>query len=297
MLTRPPAPWTSQMARRELLVASDRWPHSGFHPSDPDVAKAALEKLSPRRPAAETRDSLAVVVPHAGWQYSGEVAGQVFSSIRVPRRVVVLCPNHTGHGKPLSLWPGGTWLSPLGEVPIDRELNDLLAQGCEAIETDTEAHASPQRPEHAIEVLLPFLHWHQPDLRISAVVVGESRIDVLRSLGHALAHAAETLGSQQLLIVSSSDMSHYLPDTEARRRDRLAIGYVEKIDDAGLLDVCQREEISMCGRHPTAAVLWAARLLGARSAELLGYATSGDAPIGDRASVVGYAGLAIGHAP
>ena len=285
------------MALRELLVASDRWPRSGFHPSDPDVAKAALERLSPRRPAAETRDTLAVIAPHAGWQYSGELAGQVFSSIRVPNRVVVLCPNHTGYGKPLSLWPGGTWLSPLGEVPIDAELNDMLARECDAIESDTEAHASPNRPEHAIEVLLPFLHWHQPDLQLSAIVVGESRLDVLRSLGRALAQAVETLGSQQLLIVSSSDMSHYLPDAEARRRDRLAIDCVTSIDDAGLLEVCQREKVSMCGRHPTAAVLWAANQLGATSAELLGYATSGDAPMGDRASVVGYAGIAIGHAP
>ncbi len=279
-------------ALREALVGSPRWPRGGFYPSDQPTARDALSDLSPTGGA--TRRALGVIAPHAGWQYSGGVAGSLFAAVAVPRRAIILCPNHTGAGARLALFPAGTWRSPLGDVASDPELVERLTTECPAIEIDAEAHASARRPEHAIEVVVPFLHWHRADLAIAAIVVSEGRLEPLRELGRALARVVIALGGpDEVLLVASSDMSHYEPDAVARELDRKAIAQVERLDEAELLAVCQRERVSMCGRHPAAAVIAAAKELGATRAELIRYATSGDAPIGDRDAVVGYAGMLI----
>lgn len=234
------------------------------------------------------RRHLAVMAPHAGYVYSGAVAGAVFADTEVPARVVVLAPNHTGRGRPGALWPAGAFLLPGGEVPVDGELCELLLAGCDRLEIDREAH----RHEHALEVELPFLRARRPDVKVTPVILGGLDGDACVAIGEALARVGGALG-EEVLVVASSDMSHYLPDGEARRIDRRALEPLLQLDPEGLYRRVRDEDISMCGILPATAMLAYARARGATRAELLAYATSADA-FGDTSSVVGYAGVTVG---
>jgi AmmeMemoRadiSam system protein B len=226
------------------------------------------------------------VAPHAGYIYSGSVAGAVYSRLEIPERCVILCPNHTGKGRPLAVMASTTWQTPLGEVAADAELGALLLRRFPALQEDSAAHCG----EHAIEVQLPFLQSLQPNLHIVPIAVGTSDFDMLRGLGEAL---ADELGdSEKALIIASSDMNHYESDAVTRVKDRKAIERVLALDARGLWEVVMSEDISMCGFGPTIVMLTAANLLGATSATLIKYATSGEVS-GDYESVVGYAGIIV----
>jgi AmmeMemoRadiSam system protein B len=225
-----------------------------------------------------------VVAPHAGYVYSGAVAGATYARVAVPARAVVLCPNHTGLGARVSLWPGGAWRTPLGDVPVDAELTAALS-ACPLVEEDRAAH----RREHAAEVQLPFLQALRPDVRVAVLCLGPLSGVEAERLGEAIAGVLRTIPA---LLVASSDMSHYVAAAQARRLDRLAIERILALDAAGLHRVVHEEGISMCGVVPVTVMLAAARALGARAAELVRYATSGDVT-GDDRSVVGYAGAIV----
>ncbi len=256
-----------------------------FYPSEPDQLLADVHSyLSPRQMPSR---ALGCVVPHAGYVYSGAVAGAVFSRIEVPPRCVVLCPNHTGYGGPLSIVGCGRWSTPLGDVPIDHELAQALKLQCALLEEDSDAH----RAEHAIEVELPFLRARQPALSLTPIAVGTGRFAVLAALGEAIA-AVIASGKDPVLVVASSDMNHYEDDATTRGKDAMAIERMLALDPRGLFDVVHRQDISMCGYGPAVAMLTAANKLGAKKAELVHYATSGDA-FGDRRRGVGYAGIAV----
>jgi AmmeMemoRadiSam system protein B len=227
------------------------------------------------------------VAPHAGYVYSGSIAGAVYSRIAVPRCCVVLCPNHTGLGPPLSIMSSGDWHTPLGSVPIDEELATELKTRLAQLTEDRDAH----RAEHAIEVQLPFLEVRQRFLKFVPIVLGTSRFELLEALGIALAEVCGTR-DERPLIVASSDMNHYESDAITRRKDQMAIDRVLALDARGLHDVVMNEDISMCGFGPATAMITAAKNLGATQAELVEYATSGDVS-GDRDRVVGYAGIVV----
>ena len=235
--------------------------------------------------------AIGCVAPHAGYIYSGGVAGAVYSRLEIPARCVILCPNHTGKGRPLAVMANTTWQTPLGEVAGDAELAARLLRRFPALEEDSAAH----RSEHAIEVQLPFLQAQQPELNIVPIVIGTSDFDVLRGLGEALADVIADLKEkhqEKVLIVASSDMNHYESDAVTRVKDHKAIERVLAMDARGLWEVVMNEDISMCGFGPTIVMLTAAKLLGAASATLVKYATSGDVS-GDYESVVGYAGIIV----
>lgn len=240
--------------------------------------------------------AIGCVAPHAGYIYSGGVAGAVYSQIEIPERCVILCPNHTGKGVPLAIMARTIWQTPLGEVAADTDLAKRLMRRFPALHEDSAAH----RGEHAIEVQLPFLQVQQPNLRIVPIVIGTRDFDVLRGLGEALADVIGTWGEEhqednskrKALIIASSDMNHYESDAVTRVKDHKAIERVLSMDARGLWEVVLREDISMCGFGPTTVMLTAAKLLGATSATLVKYATSGDVS-GDRESVVGYAGIVV----
>jgi len=235
--------------------------------------------------------AIGCVAPHAGYIYSGGVAGAVYSRLEIPARCVILCPNHTGKGRPLAVMANTTWQTPLGEVAADAELAARLLRRFPALEEDSAAH----RSEHAIEVQLPFLQAQQPELNIVPIVIGTSDFDVLRGLGEALADVIADLKEkhqEKVLIVASSDMNHYESDAVTRVKDHKAIERVLAMDARGLWEVVMNEDISMCGFGPTIVMLTAAKLLGAASATLVKYATSGDVS-GDYESVVGYAGIIV----
>ena len=256
-----------------------------FYPGSRSALVAELEAYMPQR--TNLIPALGCVAPHAGYVYSGTVAGAVFASIQIPEHVILLCPNHTGLGRPLSLMREGVWETPLGAVPIDTDLASALLDQSALLEINADAH----RAEHAIEVELPFLQLRHPGIRFVPIAVGTSRWDYLAAVGEAVGCAVGGFG-QKALIVASSDMNHYESDHITRIKDGKAIERMLALDPLGLYDVVMNEDISMCGYGPATIMLIAAKHLGATRAVQIRYATSGDVS-GDRRSVVGYAGIAI----
>ncbi len=255
-----------------------------FYPGDHARLQQQVAQLM--GPPVEPRPALALIGPHAGYVYSGAILGETYARAVVPPRVVLMCPNHTGRGVPRSLWPGGSWRLPTGEVPLDEGLLPALVERCGA-RLDREAH----RNEHAIEVHLPFALARQPDLRIAALCLAGLSLEACRAVGEGLAAVVDD-SEDPLLLVASTDMSHFLPAPEAAALDRLALDRVQALDPAGLYRTVREHEISMCGFIPTTVALFAACALGAREAELVRYGNSGDAS-GDHARVVGYAGVLV----
>lgn len=260
-----------------------------FYPSDPEDLRRDLNTYlnSSQNNSREPKRAIGCMVPHAGYVYSGHVAGAVFGALEIPEVCLVLCPNHTGMGRPLAIMSEGEWETPLGSVPIDTALAAALKESFPALEEDEAAHGS----EHAIEVELPFLQIRQENLRIVPIALGTRQFEMLEQLGETLA-AVITSRAEPVLIVASSDMNHYESDAITRVKDGNAIEPILRLDARGLYDVVSQQCVSMCGVGPAVAMLTAARKLGAGCAELVKYATSGDIS-GDRDLVVGYAGVIV----
>src|SRR5512138_98949 len=187
------------------------------------AARLAADVDGYLRPA-DRKAARGLVAPHAGYMYSGAIAGEVYRRVEVPPRVVLLGPNHTGLGAMASMWPGGTWRTPLGEVPIDDGLTDVLTDA-PGIELDDQAHLH----EHSLEVQVPFLQRSQPSLSIAAICLGPLSLHACEALGRAVGAAAAAAGA---LVVASSDMSHYVSAAEAREKDQRAIERLLALDPA-----------------------------------------------------------------
>ncbi|MDD5558502.1 AmmeMemoRadiSam system protein B [Candidatus Methylomirabilis sp.] len=230
---------------------------------------------------------IGAVVPHAGLIYSGKVAGSVYARLAFPDVFVILGPNHTGVGAGVAIMTYGRWETPLGQAPIDADLAKTILQNSQAIEEDQLGH---QR-EHSIEVQLPLLQAFGLPFSFVPICLFSSEYAVCQDVGLAVAEAVAR-SDRSVLIVASTDMSHYISQDQAKAKDQLAIEAILACDPERLHRVVRREEITMCGFHPTTAMLIAARELGATSAELVGYATSADVTKDD-SRVVGYAGLIV----
>jgi AmmeMemoRadiSam system protein B len=257
-----------------------------FYPERPNQLLSAIHEYT--SPPQMRASAIGCVAPHAGYVYSGHVAGAVYARLEIPDHCIVLCPNHTGRGVPLSIMMSTAWQTPLGEVAPSPGLASELQQRFPQLEEDSAAHQG----EHAIEVQLPFLQAQQKNLHIVPIAVGTSDFRVLRELGEALAFVIGEHEDQKILLVASSDMNHYESDAITRVKDHKAIDRILALDARGLWEVVMREDISMCGFGPTLAMLTAAKILGATRATLVRYATSGDIS-GDREAVVGYAGMTV----
>jgi len=253
-----------------------------FYAGDRASLATQVTSLLGQEPLAQA--ALGLLAPHAGYLYSGAVAGRTYARVAIPERVVVLCPNHTGLGPRASLWPDGGWHTPLGRVAVDEELTAAV-RACPLLEEDRRAHLR----EHSLEVQLPFLQARRPDVTLAAICLGPLSPEEVEELATALAAAVRACPA---LLVASSDMSHYVPAEEARTKDELALSRLLALDARGLGEVVRRERISMCGAVPACVMVAAAARLGAREAELVQYANSGDVT-GDRRSVVGYAGAVV----
>ncbi len=227
-----------------------------------------------------------VISPHAGYIYSGKIAGKVFSQVVVPRNVVILCPNHTGYGAHVSLFPKGMWLFPGFSVKISDAINDFLSR-YDIFEEDTGAHFR----EHSAEVIVPFLYFKNRSVEISVVCIRTLELDILKKIGECLHNLKKEIG-KDLLIVASSDMNHYEPDDISRKKDKIAIDRIANIDPDGLLEVVLERNITMCGVAPATSLLTSAKLHGIKKAELVAYGNSAEVS-GDYSSVVGYAGIII----
>jgi AmmeMemoRadiSam system protein B len=257
-----------------------------FYPANPQRLRAEIESVT--APSDEKNlPALGCVVPHAGYMYSGHVAGAVYRRLELPQRYIILCPNHTGMGEPLAIMSEGAWRTPLGDVPIDEGLASELKQQMPLLAEDGEAH----RAEHALEVQLPFLQVLAPQFQFVPITVGTSHFEALAALGIAIANALAQ-HDDKFLVIASSDMNHYESDSVTRVKDRRAIDQMLALEPRGLYDVVREGHISMCGYGPAVVMLTAAKKRGATRAELVRYATSGDVS-NDRDMVVGYAGIAV----
>jgi hypothetical protein len=200
---------------------------------------------------------------------------------------LILGPNHHAKGVPLALMARGEWDMPLGRVPVNETLGALLLEESKQIEEDDQAH----RLEHSLEVQVPFLQFLRPDVTITPLVVARVTYDVCKTLGTAIARAIKRYG-KPVLIVASTDMTHYEPRQSATTKDRLALTKIDALDPEGLFKIVVNNRISMCGIMPTTVAMIAAQALGATEAELIRYTDSGEAS-GDTRQVVGYAGVVI----
>lgn len=256
-----------------------------FYPGNPDSLRRTVRSFIQKPDTL--LEAMAVVVPHAGYIYSGSVTGRVLSAVRLPPRIILLGPNHSGLGKALALSPDEAWNTPLGTISIDSELNRNLLDACPELTEDDAAHLR----EHSLEVQIPFIQMLRPDCTISAICIGTSDYATLESLGHAMAGVIRSM-DERVLLLSSSDMTHYESADAAARKDKLAINRILEIDPPGLYRTVIEKEITMCGYGPTVSVLVACLDLGASGGRLIEYTNSGETS-GDYHSVVAYGGIAI----
>lgn len=256
-----------------------------FYSSDAGELSAQIhEHISPKN-GLTVRNVKACLVPHAGLMYSGHVAGGVFGSVRIPKRVVLLGVRHRPPGSPAAIVSDGVWRTPLGDAQIDQELAGKIRVACPMLTEDVVAHSK----EHSLEVQIPFLQILETDFRFVPIALGLAHFESLVSVGEAIGKVlvGET---EEVLLVTSSDLNHYEDDATTRVKDGKAIEQLLRMDARGLYDVCRKEEISMCGLGPAVAMLTALQALKASRTELIRYATSADRG-GDSAAVVGYAGI------
>jgi len=275
---------------REPAVAGSFYPRNAAQ-LERDVRKLLAPQDAPGAAQPPRTRALGCIVPHAGYMYSGAVAGAVFARLELPRRFVILGPRHYPQGAPLAILSDGAWRTPLGDAPLDAPLAVALAHACPLLREDAVAHA----PEHSIEVELPFLQALAPEFRFVPIALGTDRFQAFEDLGRAIATVlaeAAAVRQEPVLLVASSDMNHYESDEITRQKDARAIDRILALDPRGLFDVVRRESISMCGYGPAVTMLVAAKQLGATSAELIRYATSAEVS-GDYDRVVGYAGIVI----
>lgn len=256
-----------------------------FYPKDSETLRLDLSRLvkgSEKKAAVP-----AIVVPHAGYVYSGAVAGEVYGRVEIPAVAVVLGPNHSGRGPAVAYQREGEWETPLGGVRIDERFAAMLERSGKLFVDDDEAH----RLEHSIEVQLPFLQFLRPDIRFVPICLATADPNDLRDVGEAVA-AAMGKYADPVLVVASSDFTHYEPHEVAKERDAITIADIESLNSEKLLEHVFEVPVTMCGFAGVAAAITAARARGAKKGELIRYQTSGEVS-GDLRSVVGYAGMIL----
>lgn len=230
---------------------------------------------------------IGAICPHAGLMYSGSVAGAVYSSIQFPQTFILIGPNHTGIGANVSIMASGQWDMPTGAFSIDEDLSRRIISKVPDISDDISSHLY----EHSLEVQLPFIAYFSNEVNIVPITITGASVSECELIGEGIAKAIKEV-NYDVVIVASSDMSHYVSDSTARRLDNLAIKEILDLNPDGLYKTVQMERISMCGFIPSTVMLYASIALGAKEARLIKYATSGDVS-GDYGHVVGYAGITV----
>jgi AmmeMemoRadiSam system protein B len=255
-----------------------------FYPDNPEELTTRVREYAKPQPNERPAHAKACLVPHAGYRFSGHVAGAVFSRIAVPRKILILGVRHFPRGEPVAIISSGDWRTPFGDAPVDEALAAALKNECPILREDAVAH----NREHSLEVQLPFLQVLSPGFSFVPIALGTVRFDDLIAVGEALARVLAA--TPETLLLTTSDLNHYENDATTRLKDQKAIDQILALNPRGLYDICTKENISMCGLGPAVAMLTALRALGANHAELVRHATSADVS-GDTTSVVGYAGF------
>jgi AmmeMemoRadiSam system protein B len=267
-----------------------------FYPGNPVELGATVRRMSAPHDGDARADSggekisvAACLVPHAGYMYSGAVAGEVFGRIALPKKIVILGVRHFPRGESAAILSNGAWRTPLGDAPIDTELAMALRDACPLLREDAVAHGQ----EHSLEVQIPFLQVLAPGFSFVPVALGTVRFDDLVRVGEAVARVL-LAAKERVLLLATSDLNHYEDDATTRVKDAKAVEKLLALDARGLFDICRTEKISMCGLGPAVATITALRAMGVKGGELVRYATSANVS-GDTSSVVGYAGIVWGE--
>ena len=256
-----------------------------FYPQTEASLKKMLSKLIDA--GSEKQEVKGVIMPHAGYVYSGHVAGAVISKVELKKTAIILGTNHTGSGSPFSIMTKENWMTPLGEVKIDVEIAGSILKESTLLEEDSLAHLY----EHSIEVEVPFLQYLKADIKIVPIVISSRDIKEYQQLAKEITEGFKKIG-RSAFFVASTDFTHYESRDAAEEKDRLAIDAILGLDEERLFQVVEENNISMCGLAPTCTLISICKNLGAKKAGLVKYQTSGDVT-GDHASVVGYAGLLL----
>ena len=256
-----------------------------FYPSDPAELTALVHKYVVNDPGHPPVRVHACLLPHAGYVYSGHVAGAVLARIALPAKIIILGVRHHPRGEPAAILSSGAWRTPLRDARIDEPLAEALKKACPLLCEDSVAHSA----EHSLEVQLPFLQVLAPKFTFVPVALGTVHFESLVGVGEGIARVLEA-SKEDVLLLTTSDLNHYEDDATTRIKDRKAIEELLALQPRGLYDTCRTHEISMCGLGPATAMLTALNALGVKNSELVKYATSADVS-GDRNSVVGYAGM------
>jgi len=257
-----------------------------FYPEQKDSLLEMIKGLV--EPDTIKKKALCAISPHAGYQYSGIVAGAVYSSIKIPDKIVLLGPSHRTMNSNFAIIREGEWETPFGNIPIDTKLADQIISRTKLVSEDINAH----RMEHSLEVQLPFIHYFNPDCSIVPLITTYfASYNDLEELGKSISSSIEAL-DEDVLILASTDMSHQVSQETAKEKDFLVIDKILERDPRGLYDVVKSQKISMCGFQATTAALVSAIESGAKEAELIKYQTSGDVTE-DYNNVVGYVGMRI----
>jgi MEMO1 family protein len=254
-----------------------------YYPGTPAAVKAALAKYIEKK--APKEEAVGLLMPHAGYQYSGAVAGAAISRIIMKDTFIIMGPSHSGLGEPFSVWPEGAWQTPLGNVEVEVELAQKIIELSRYAKPDFLAHGE----EHAVEVQIPFLQYLKPDVKIVPVILAGASLAVYREIGHAIAQAIKDT-QKNVVILASGDMTHYEPAEDARAKDMKAIESMLNLDEAELTRRYNQLHITMCAHGPVTTLIAAAKELEAVKGELVMYSNSGEGT-GDYSSVVGYAGV------
>jgi len=266
------------MKRRAVVSGS-------FYPNEKGMLVSSIEAMSEKNSSKE--QALGVVSPHAGYMYSGKVACRVFSSVLITDTVIIIGPNHTGRGERFAVYDKGCFQTPLGEIAVDSRLSADIIKRARLLKSDYSAHYY----EHSIEAQLPILQFFKSVFKIVPIIAGQGSFDEYIEIAAAVSDSIKESGDR-VLIVSSTDMTHYEPKEQAIIKDKKAIDAVLALDAKLLLKQAEKYNITMCGLPAVAIMLLAAKTLGAQKARLVQYQTSGDIT-NDNSSVVGYAGIII----
>lgn len=259
-----------------------------FYEASPDALRAQVNACFAENPRPQAKQAfVAAVVPHAGLMYSGHVAAAFYQLAELPKRFIILCPNHTGAGHPAAINRDGEWRTPLGDAPIDSPLANALMAKTRILGNDWRAHAR----EHSLEVQLPFLQQLLGEFRFVPICLATHQFELCDEVGKAIAETVKEQ-SEPIGILASSDLNHYQDQKTTLRKDQQAIDQVLALDARGLWDTVRQQDISMCGFIPTTTMLVAAKALGATNVRLIKHATSGDINR-DYSHVVGYAAILI----
>ena len=264
------------MSRRDPSVAGV------FYPEDPSILRAQVEQFLVE---PSHQKALAIIVPHAGYRYSGSVAGVTYSKVDIPEKVVLLSFHHRGRGESISIWPTGTWKSPLGGVSIDGDLAERIKEGVPEASFDEEGHLD----EHSAEVQIPFLQVLRPDVQIVPVA-----INLHMQSTESIARFGESLSQipKEELVICSTDLNHYADHDRTVELDNAVIEPMTRLDHEGLVSAIRTHGVSMCGVAPTIATLSYAKSCGADRATVIAHRTSAETG-GDRDRCVGYVGMTI----